>query len=246
LARESGLRAADDPVKTIKLIAGLSIVLLAVLSAQAQVAFENPNFEQANPVFTGVPGGQVIFASAFPDWAGYLGNSVTSVALFNDITLGSASIDLIGPGVSSSLGYSVIDGQYSAVLQAGGVSPGGSSVAASIVQSGTIPASDVSLELKAWVPGDGSLSVSFDGYSLPLVALSSGVAPSGQSYSVYGANIAPYAGENGQLQFTANWGSVELDDISFSPTGVAPEPGIIALTAIGGLLFGARKRFAPR
>jgi hypothetical protein len=219
-------------------------LITCALRVVAQGSFQNFNFESANPVLTGVPGGQVTFASAFPGWAGYLGNSVTSVGLFNDITLGSASIDLIGPGVSSSLGYGVMDGQYSTVLQAGGVSPGGSSVATSIGQSGTIPANDVSLELKAWVPGDGALSVSFNGYSLPLVALSFGVAPSGQSYTLYGANIEPYAGENGPLQFTANWGSVELDDISFSTTSIAPEPSIVALTVIGGLLCAARKWFA--
>jgi hypothetical protein len=39
---------------------------------------------------------------------------------------------------------------------------------------------------------------------------------------------------------------IELDDITFSTTAVAPEPNIVALTAIGGLLFGARKWFARR
>jgi hypothetical protein len=37
-----------------------------------------------------------------------------------------------------------------------------------------------------------------------------------------------------------------LDDIAFSPTAVTPEPSIFGLTAIGGLLFGARKWFARR
>jgi hypothetical protein len=63
---------------------------------------------------------------------------------------------------------------------------------------------------------------------------------------VYGANIAPYAGQTGQLEFTAtfyNW--VELDDISFSTTAI-PEPSPLALTGVGGLLFALYRRFAPK
>jgi hypothetical protein len=51
------------------------------------------------------------------------------------------------------------------------------------------------------------------------------------------------------LEFTANGGyysSVLLDDISFSTTAVAPEPNVVALSAIGGLVFGARKWLARR
>jgi hypothetical protein len=40
---------------------------------------------------------------------------------------------------------------------------------------------------------------------------------------------------------------LELDDISFSTNVVAsPEPNLVALSAIGGLLFGARKWFPRR
>jgi hypothetical protein len=37
-----------------------------------------------------------------------------------------------------------------------------------------------------------------------------------------------------------------LDDIAFSTTVVAPEPNMARLSAMGGLLFGARKWFARR
>jgi hypothetical protein len=71
------------------------------------------------------------------------------------------------------------------------------------------------------------------------------------TYTLYGANISAWANDTEPLTFTAmqdntalnNW---EIDDISFSTNAVSPEPNILALTAIGGLLFGARKRFARR
>jgi hypothetical protein len=68
------------------------------------------------------------------------------------------------------------------------------------------------------------------------------------TYTLYGANISAWEGQNEQLTFSAlgltptSW---EIDDISFSTTP-EPEPNILALTAIGGLLFGARKWFARR
>jgi hypothetical protein len=71
------------------------------------------------------------------------------------------------------------------------------------------------------------------------------------TYTLYGANISAWANDTEPLTFTAmqdntalnNW---EIDDISFSTNAVSPEPNILALTAIGGLLFGARKRFVRR
>jgi hypothetical protein len=72
---------------------------------------------------------------------------------------------------------------------------------------------------------------------------------SGPNYTLVGANISAWAGQTEQLTFSAlpssgpnNW---EIDDISFSPNQL-PEPSIVALTAIGGMLFGARKWLARR
>ena len=93
--------------------------------------------------------------------------------------------------------------------------------------------------LGAICPGTASLTVSFGGNSLSPVMLSSGQSPSGQLYGVYGVNITQYAGETGQLEFTAvannngpSW--TELDDITFSPNAV-PEPNTLALILLGGL-----------
>ncbi len=92
--------------------------------------------------------------------------------------------------------------------------------------------------------------MSFDGNTLSPVVLSSGQTAAGQPYTVYGVNIALYAGQTGQLEFTAGFNNsgpswTELDDIMFSPTTV-PEPSPLALTGIGGLLFALYRRLAPK
>jgi hypothetical protein len=64
-------------------------------------------------------------------------------------------------------------------------------------------------------------------------------------------DVSPYEGQAGTLEFTAlfnyNAGAswLGLAAINFSTTEV-PEPSIVALSAIGGLLFGARKWLARR
>jgi hypothetical protein len=251
LARESGLRGADDPVKTTKLIAGFPAALVAVLSAQAQGTFQNLNFEQADPVpIVGSPyyPYAVTPGSALPGWTGSIGGVPVTQVFLNDVSLGAASIDLLGPG--NTLGVGVIDGNYSVYLQPGTSLQGTGSYSTSLAQVGTIPSTAESLTFDAWQPMYATpFSVSFAGDTLSPVVLSTGVSPSGQAYDVYGVNIASFAGQNGQLEFTVYppWNnSLLLDDISFSTNAPTPEPSIVALTAIGGLLFGARKWFARR
>jgi hypothetical protein len=118
-------------------------------------------------------------------------------------------------------------------------------VSVSISQYNTVPGGSQTLQFLAIVAANATFSVSFNGNNLTPVALGSGVNGS----TVYGADIAPYAGETGTLEFSAfqngGLGGVGIDDIGFYPTAV-PEPSIVALTAMGGLLFGARKFFARR
>jgi hypothetical protein len=246
LARESGLRAADDPVKMTKLIAGFSIVFLAMLSAHAQGPFQNLDFESANlsPIPSGQYGGDVPITSALPGWSASIGGVQVTQVLQNNSTIGTASIDILGPNLNS-VEPGIIDGNYTVFLQAFNVGQGNMS----LWQNGTVPANARSLQFSAWsyLPPFAAFTVSFDGNTLSAVLLSSGQTAAGQPYSVYGVNIAPYADETGQLEFTSlannngpSW--IELDDILFSTTPV-PEPNILALTTIGWLLFGARKWF---
>jgi hypothetical protein len=235
LALESGLRAPDDPVETTKLITRLSAALLTVLSAQAQGTFQNLNFEEANPVLVVTSPYypyDATAASAFPDWIVSYDGSQQSQVFYNTESLGAAMVCLEGTAEGA------IDGNYSAFLQAyfGG---------ASISQTGLIPALTQSLFFKAWTSFPGQpLEVLIGSVSVPFTALSTGA-----NYTLYGADVSEWAGQTEQMTFSAlpdysypnNW---MIDDISFSTNAITPEPSIVGLTAIGGLLFGARKWFA--
>ena len=225
-------------MKIKKLIAGFSVALLTMLSAQAQGSFQNLNFEQANPISAGVPGEPffVTAASALPYWTVTLGGVQQTEITENEPSLGSTWVSLVGPGDDYG---APIDGNYSVLLQGSGTAS-----AASISQTGTIPAGMQFLLFEAQ-PGTGPLDISIGGQNIPFTAVGSGA-----NYTLYGANLSAWAGDTEQLMFSALLGSYglnnwEIDDISFSTTP-EPEPNILALTAIGGLLFGARKWFARR
>jgi hypothetical protein len=77
--------------------------------------------------------------------------------------------------------------------------------------------------------------VTFNGQTLTLTELGSTA-----HYNIYSADISAYAGQTGQLLFTALWESSALiDNIQFS-TLATPEPGALSLTALGGLLLAWR------
>jgi hypothetical protein len=231
-------------MNTAESIAAFSAILLAALSAQAQ-SFQNLDFEEANPV---VIQGNAYYpyavtpASALPGWTAYIGSTTVSFVLLNDVSLEAASIDLLS--ADDPNGPDAIDGNYSAYLQPGTSLQGTGSYTASIVQTGLIPANAESLTFAAWQPMYATpFTVSFAGFTLTPVVLSTAVDPSGLTYDVYGVNIAPYAGETGQLEFTVypnNYNSLLLDDIQFSSAALSPEPSPVALSAVGGLLCGAR------
>ena len=234
-------------MKIEQLITRLSVAFLAVLSAQAQGTFQNLDFESAN--LTSIPsgqyGGEVPLSSALPGWSASIGGVPVTEVLQNNYTLGAASIDIFGPNWAF-LGPGIIGGNYTVFLQTFFASEGN----VSLWQSGTVPPNAESLQFSAWSQySPANFSVSFGGNNLSLVVLSSGTAQSRQSYDVYGANIAPYAGQTGQLEFTALAdnppGDIELDDISFSTQSV-PEPSPLVLTGIGALVFALYRRFAPK
>jgi hypothetical protein len=176
-----------------------------------------------------------------------LGNVQVTQVGYNSPTLGTATISVFGPNFS----YGIIDGNYDVDLQTGEnpLASSPANVNASIEQMGTVPANAETLLFDAAV--STPLTVTFDGNVLTPVALSSGVSADGQVYSQYAANISAWENVYGALEFTADfngtYNAVLLDDIAFSTTPLpTPEPSILGLTAIGGLIFGAWKRFAGR
>jgi hypothetical protein len=170
----------------------------------------------------------VYTSDAIPGWTGYLGRTQVTDVLYNDFTLGNASIDIVGPGDG------VIEGQYSVVLQPG-FDPFGSSqnVGASISQTGLVPANAQSLQFKSFI-ADSALasdfSVSFAGHNLSLVTLGTGL-----NYTLYGADISAFAGQLGALTIAAsaqpNIAPYYFDSFVFLPSSV-PEPSTMSLAII--------------
>jgi hypothetical protein len=229
-------------MKNRELFAAFSGFLLAVLSVHAQGTFQNMDFESANlsPIAAGQVGGYVPVTNALPGWSAYLGDAETTQVLHNNLTTGTAAIDILGPdwdgpGIVVTNGpFAIIDGKYDVVLQPGVAS---GFVNVSIEQLGTIPADAQTLEFKT--SGAAAFTVTFAGNSLAPVVIGYGA-----NYTLYGANIAPYATETGQLDFTAIYDSsmdpLALDDIAFSATSV-PEPSTLALFVMGGMALAARR-----
>ena len=147
------------------LFLGLSFIW-AAFPVQAQGTFRNLDFESANlpPIQFGGP---VSSLDAIPGWKAFLGTTQVTQVLHNNLTLGNASIDILGP--YSSFGR-IIEGQYTVVLQPGfDPSGSGQNVGASISQTGLVPDDALSLQFKAGIYG--SISVSMGGQNLSLIPL---------------------------------------------------------------------------
>jgi len=206
-------------------------------------SFSDLNFESTT-VPPGQAPGSVSTDEALPGWTAYLGNVQQSEVLYNYTYNTDATVDLLGPGWKEvpNIEPGVIDGNYSVYLQAGYY---GMFVSASISENGEVPLTAQSLQFKAWEMFGGGFTVSFNGNDLPLNLLSTGTAPSGQPYDVYGVNIGQYAGQTGLLEFTEPAGAdndLLLDDIRFSPMSV-PEPSPLVLTGIAAAMLATRAQW---
>jgi len=99
------------------------------------------------------------------------------------------------------------------------------------MQTGQIPAWAQSITYRG-----GALQVTFSGQALTFNAVGSG-----SGYTIWQANISSYAGETGQLEFSAPWQtSGLLDNIQFSANAV-PEPTTVSLSALGLALLALRQ-----
>src|SRR6266436_309416 len=94
------------------------VILMFSLHARA---FVNLDFESADltPIPPGQFGGSAPIGFALPGWTGYLGTNRVSSVLQNNLTLGTASLDILGPNWNNVGGIRIIDGQYTVMLQPG-------------------------------------------------------------------------------------------------------------------------------
>jgi hypothetical protein len=226
-------------MKTEKSLIIYIIPLITVCCGQAQSTFRNLEFEAASLVpVAGDPYGSVEFAHAFPGWTGSVGGVQQTSSLYDNLFLDSSGFAILDQFSSFGVG---IEGNFTAVLEAG-LRLGSSEPAdTTLSQSGLIFAGTRSLLFKAR-PGLGldSFAVTLGGQPLSLVPLQTGA-----NYTQYGADIHAFAGQLVQLTFTAfaqNPHVIDnilyLDAIQFSTQSV-PEPGVPVLFAIGIALLGA-------
>jgi hypothetical protein len=204
------------------------LVLTSVIAAQAQGTFRNLDFELANVPL--VPAGQfgadVPISQGLPGWSAFYNGNPTTSIWHNNVTLGGAEIGILGPAWDSS---QILQGSYSVMLQQ---SFAGQPTSAAIAQTGLIPSTARSLTFFA--SPTSLFQVTFAGHVIPLTQIGSGA-----NYIIEGGDVSQFAGQTGELRFTAGTGI--LDNIQFSSNPV-PEPATGAFVVFGGLLFGFRNR----
>ena len=222
----------------------LSLVIsLGCLSntCRAQGTFQNLGFEQANvpPVPAGQSGGFVAASNGLPGWIAYYGINQATQILHNDFTTGSVNISILGP-TNGPLSLPIIEGNYSAFIQAGIDNITGTSlISAAIAQTGVIPLGTESIEFKL-LP-----TTSYSGFAVTFAGqnISYGPISSTANYILFGGDVSSFAGQTNELRFTASptasdpFSSYELDSIVFS-TSPIPEPGTWALLLCGAAVLG--------
>lgn len=213
----------------------LALVMKSVItiSAQAQGAFQNLDFESSTIPQTQSPG-LLNESNALPGWTAgaFPLNHLPQVGFNNSVSNGQYYSGVFLLGTNSG---SVIEGGFSVALQA--VGPG-AVLAAAIDQTALVPVGSRSILFKAQ-PGLGSLSLSLGGQSIPFFA-----EAVGPNYTLYAGDISAFAGQTLDLEFAAyqspQANSWILDSIQFSVNPV-PEPSTCALLLCGTAVFGVRR-----
>jgi hypothetical protein len=215
-------------------------------SLEAQGTFENLDFESANIPSMASVNSLIPVSEALPGWSAFFvysgGDLPQTQVSYDGISLGGAVISIVDANEPVP-DYGPLQGNYSAFLFGGPRASAEES--AGISQTGLVPSGTASLLVDAYVSG-ASFTVTLGGQTIDMVPLESFV-----HYTLWGGNIpSGMAGQSETLSFVEPASAavaptmLELDDISFSPITVTPEPGPLALMGIGGLLFALYRRFA--
>jgi hypothetical protein len=222
----------------------ISVIFTAALLSLAEACFAqgfvNLNFEQAavSPTPAGVYGSQIDPAIAFPGWTvGNSGGNGATVVFYNEESVGSPAVDLMGPSFPNMSAYPLLQGSYSVLLQYFGYAGG----SPTLTQTGTIPTNAQSitfLDFSGINPLFHASStnpiVTLNGINIPLISIAGGRLA---------GDVTAFAGSVVQLTFSTptSEGGSYFDDIQFSSLPV-PEPSAFALAALGALLLGLRRR----
>ncbi len=217
-----------------------SLLLLSALGAGGQSTFQNLGFENTTLlVLVANPSGPLYITNAtIPGWdwsphfnAGYSDPNTT--VTFNSIALDSAAVTL--HGIDSF--RPALSGKYSILLQGGSQFSPPQFGGAAVFQTGQIPVTAQSLIYL----GNIGFQVSFNGQPLSRVALDS--TP---TYTRWGIDISPYAGQSGEVRFAVPWrGSGMLDGIQFSSNPI-PEPSAQSFGILGLVLVALFTRWPNR
>ncbi len=232
-----------------RVIKALVMILIAgqagqahLRQVQAQDTFKNLDFESAN-LSPADPLSTVPASTGMPGWTVLIGTTSESMILFNDSTLGTSSISILGRGNSLS---PVIEGNFMALLNAG-ADPANNQAPAdvSLNQTGLLPVNANSILFKAR-GGLAGFNLAMGGQVIATVPLLTTT-----DYTLYGADVSRFAGKLATLKITAlsdvprGPNVIGLDSISFSPQPI-PEPSVGVLVVCGLALLGLHLRRSIR
>ena len=226
----------NNPSRYIAVAVALAGVLQpAVTHGQGSLGdgtFQDLDFSEADVEVVGGNGFTIEAGPALPGWTASIGGIAQSSIFYNNSALSGGCISLWGPTQPS------VCGNYSVFLQGGAYAWVG---AASIQQTGIVPAGANSIQFQSrtypfYPQSINTFGLNINGQPVNLVPLSGA-----NTAWTYGANISQYAGQSATLNFFSFYGSANenlwLSDITFS-IQVIPEPSVLGLFGIGGLIFG--------
>jgi hypothetical protein len=177
----------------VKTVLQVAVVCFLGLRASAQGTFQNLDFEDATIAPTPVGGFdnvQVDPSQVFPGWT--VGGNKTFV-LYNNETLGSPAVDLVGPNFPNGLGLTPLQGSYSVMMEYfGGSGPPFNFQPPTLSQTGIIPANTESINFLV-APTQNNGVVEVNGTTIPLYPIAGGR---------FAGDISAWSGQNVELTFT--------------------------------------------
>ena len=200
--------------------------------------FINLNFESSfitNARDTGY--GFASGAANIPGWTtfdsfGEINYAGGTTVAYNIEPLDGAAVSLEGTNYWTP----VIQGRYSLFIKGGSQWAYYPRNGRAMAQTGQIPLSTLSLTY--WGSSWNGLVVTFNRYPLSFMDIGDTTG-----HTVWGADVSAYAGQTGELRFTAPWLSAGmLDNIQFLPTTV-PKPSTLGLLTCG---IGCPRFIRPR